>query len=70
MAAKVEREAFVAVVPASQAVAQAGLIAGACLRLCLRAGQVPGELLPAAGEPRVRVDKPHLRVLRRVQAAV
>mmetsp|Transcript_7290 Transcript_7290/g.21525 ORF Transcript_7290/g.21525 Transcript_7290/m.21525 type:complete len:308 (+) Transcript_7290:380-1303(+) len=32
--------------------------------------QVPGELLHPAGQPRVRVHQPHLRLLRRVQAAV
>ncbi len=35
-----------------------------------RADQVPGELLPPAGQPRVRVHQSHLRVLRRVQAEV
>jgi hypothetical protein len=32
--------------------------------------QVPGELLPAARQPRVRVDQPDLRLLRRVQEAI
>lgn len=32
--------------------------------------QVPGQLLPAAGQPRVRLHQPDLRVLRRVQAAL
>lgn len=34
------------------------------------ADQVPGELLPPARQPRVRLHQPHLRLLRRVQAAV
>ena len=29
--------------------------------------QIPGELLPASWQPRVRIDQPHLRLLRRMQ---
>lgn len=32
--------------------------------------KVPAKLLRTEGQPRVRVDKPHIRLLRRVQAAV
>lgn len=32
--------------------------------------QVPGELLRAARQPRVRVHQPHIRLLRRVQAKI
>lgn len=34
------------------------------------AGQVPRKFLSAAGQPRVRLDQPDIRLLRRVQAAV
>lgn len=32
--------------------------------------QIPGQLLPPPGQPRMRLHQPHLRLLRRVQAPV